>query len=259
MDKKVHILYVTFNRDHDWLNYSMESIKRYCSGFSGVTIVVPIGDVSRFLHFESYSTPECPVLIKGFVHHLAMKCYADAFCPTADYILHMDPDCLFHEKVTPEDYFVDGKPVLVIESFDVLKRYFPERAYWKHGVDEALGIDAKFETMCRHPAIHCAEIYPRVRRHVERIHTTPFTDYYLKGKNSWPQNRSEFPVLGAYAVDFMPDRYSFWDCSLEREKHIDEIRLNLELKTGHPPSKVTQFWSHHPVKSRINEIRKILP
>jgi hypothetical protein len=248
------------------MRYSLESLQKYGKGFAGVTIVVPTWDVAKFLQFERYSTPECPVLIKnfleypgkGFVHHLAMKCYADVFSPEADFILHMDPDCLFSAPVSPDDYLVDGKPVLVIESFDLLSRYFKERAYWKIGVDETLRIDAKYETMCRHPAIHLKETYSGMRRRVEAMHLTPFIDFYIKGQNKFPQNRSEFPVLGAYALEFLKDKYHFWDCSPEREKRLDEVMKNRELPIGHPQSKVTQFWSYDGANTKLAEIKKIL-
>jgi hypothetical protein len=263
---KVGIIYVTFARDIEWLRYSLESIGKYCSGFSGVTVVVPTWDFDKFTQFERYSTPSCPVRIKqfleypgrGFVHHLAMKCYADVFMPDMDVILHMDPDCLFCKPCTPDDYLEGGKPVLVVESFELLNKYFKERAFWKIGVDEALGIDAKFETMCRHPAAHVNDLYGKVRARVESVHGIPFMDYYLKGKNSFPQTRSEFPVLGAFAVEFMKDRYCFWDCSPERQKRLDEVIGNRELKIGHPESKLAQFWSYSGTLKNLQEIKKIL-
>jgi len=266
MSRNVQILYVTFARDLDWLRFSLESIRKYGKGFGGITIVVPTVDVDKFLQFERYSTKECPILIKnfleypgkGFVHHLAMKCYADVFCPNATHVLHMDPDCLFCAPFTPDDYFMDGKPVLVIESYELLNRYFKERAFWKIGVDEALGIDAKFETMCRHPAVHHIDTYSGVRSRVEKIHVTSFTDYYLKGKNSFPQTRSEFPVLGAFAIEFMGDKYYFHDCSPEREARLSEVMTNRELKIGHPDNKLVQFWSYNGAGSALPEIRKIL-
>src|SRR5688572_28664871 len=126
---KTWILYVTFARDLEFLRYSLESVRKYATGFSGITIVVPTWDVDKFLQFERYSTPDCPVLIKnflefpskGFVHHLAMKCSADIFCPNADLILHLDPDCLVSAPIAPDDYLVDGRPVLLIEPFEHLK------------------------------------------------------------------------------------------------------------------------------------------
>jgi len=61
MTSKVIINYTTFARDLEWLGYSMESFKKFATGFSGVTIVVPTWDLDKFLPFEKkYGTKECP-------------------------------------------------------------------------------------------------------------------------------------------------------------------------------------------------------
>jgi hypothetical protein len=263
-----HILYVTFARDFQWTKYSLESIKKYCKGFSGVTIVVPDRDVGLFLPLEGYSTPECPVLIKnfleypekGFVHHLAMKCYADVFCPKADFILHMDPDCLFHEPTTPEDYFVDGHPVLVIEPYELLKKYFPGRYNWKRVTEEALKFDCPYETMCRHPAVHYNALYPLMRQWIEATHQTPFYDFVIKQKNSFPQGFGEFNTLGAFACRFMKGAYELIDCGPAREARLPELIAKPELKIGHPNEKITQMWSYTGVNSPENQekIQRIL-
>lgn len=263
---KVWVNYVTFARDLDWLRYSLESFKKYCKGFSGVTIVVPTWDYQKFLQFERYSEPGCPVLVKdflempgkGFVHHLAMKCCADLTSPQADFIIHLDPDSLAKEPITPEDYFIDGKPVIVGEEYGFLREYFPERADWKIGVDHALGIDAKHETMCRHPAIHHRDTYKKTRERVEEVHSTPFVDYMLKQKNSFPQSVGEFNTLGAVALKWFPEKYHLWDCTQERRKRLDEIKKNRELKIGHPNDKIWQGWSYRGVDFYKKEIREIL-
>jgi hypothetical protein len=248
----VEILYVTFARDLHWLRYSLESIRKYASGFSGVKIVVPTWDVDKFLQFERYSTPDCPVLVKnfleypgkGFVHHLAMKCYADVFCPEADFILHMDPDCLFKEKVAPDDYFVDGKPVLVIEPYDVLRTIHPARYNWKRVTEEALKLDCTHETMCRHPAVHDRATYREMRAYIERVHQTPFLDFVLKQKNSYPQGFGEFNTLGAFAMQSAIPYYL-----IDRSDQGDKYD---------PPSKVWQGWSYQGVSKNMDTINRIL-
>ncbi len=236
------------------MRFSLESIRKYATGFAGITIVVPTWDVDKFLQFERYSTPDCPVLIKnfleypgkGFVHHLAMKCYADVFSPDADLILHLDPDCLFSSPVTPEDYLVDGNPVLVIEPYEVLKTIHPARYNWKRVTEEALKFDCTHETMCRHPAVHRRETYAGLRAYMERTHYTPFIDFVIKQKNSYPQGFGEFNTLGAYAMNSTLS-YHFIDRKDQGDKND-------------PPSKVTQLWSYTGVSSKENmaKIKEIL-
>lgn len=249
----VWINYVTFSRDLDWMRYSLDSFRKYCSGFSGITIVVPAWDVDKFLQFEKYSTPECPVLVKnfleypgkGFVHHLAMKCYADVFSPQASHILHMDPDCLFSAPTTPNDYFVEGLPVLVIEPYKFLETAHPGRFGWKKVTEEALKFDCPYETMCRHPAVHPSKTYGLLRSHVESVHQTPFYDFVLKQKNSYPQGFGEFNTLGAFALKYTPNDYHWIDRCDNGDKND-------------PAPHVTQLWSYTGIQSNLQEIRRIL-
>lgn len=250
----VSILYVTFARDLEWTRFSLESIRKYTSGFSEVKIVVPTWDRDKFLQFERYSTPDCPILVrdfieypgKGFVHHLAMKCYGDVICPDADYILHMDPDCLFNQKVTPDDYIIGGKPVLLIEPYEALKTAHPARYNWKRVTEEALKFECSHETMCRHPAVHYRDTYSGMRFHMERVHQTPFLDFVLKQKNSYPQGYGEFNTLGSFAIQSKLPYHT-----IDRGANGDK---------ADPVSKVWQGWSYTGVHGRENQakIREIL-
>lgn len=267
---KTWLNYTTFTRDLEWTRYSLESFKKYCTGFSGVTIVVPFWDVNKFLQFERYSTPECPVLIKdfleypskGFVHHLAMKCYADVFSPKADFIMHMDPDCLFTEPQTPESYLKKWAsstcnntgqemsswiPDLVVEPYEVLKTIHPARYHWKSVTEEALKFDVTHETMCRHPAVHHKWLYKAVREHIEAQHTTPFYDFVIKQKNQYPQGFGEFNTLGAYALKH--HRYAY-----------NVIDRGDKGAAADPKPLIKQLWSYTGVSAKDNmaEIKKIL-
>lgn len=239
---RVNIMYVTFRRDLAWLDVSMRSFKKYCSGFTGVTIVVPTSDLDVFLPFEAkYSTKDCPVLVKtflefpgkGFCHHMAMICYADVFATDATHVLHIDPDCLWNQPTTPYEYVVDEKPVLVIEPFDAIRQAGHMGRYgWKKPVDDALKIDTKYETMCRHGATHPKWLYKSMREHIEARHCVPFIDYVLRQQNSFPQSFVEFDTLGAYAVEFYPSKYKLIDRGYDGERND-------------PVPHITQMWANH--------------
>lgn len=253
MERRVWINYVTFSRDLEWLKFSIQSLNKYAKGFDGVTIVVPVQDLDKFLPFEKMGDR---ILVKtfmeypgkGFVHHLAMKCYADVFSPAATHVLHMDPDCLFSCPVTPDDYFVDGKPVLVIEPYEaILKALHHPRYHWKSVTEEALKFACDYETMCRHPAVHPRETYRGLRDYMERVHEVPFYDWVIKQKNQFPQGFGEFNTLGAWALKFSPEKYHFIDRGYDGEMRD-------------PIPKVTQMWSYTGVNNPENQakIRAIL-
>jgi hypothetical protein len=248
-NRRVFINYTTFARDVEWLDYSLQSFRRHCSGFSGVTIVVPDRDLHLFIKFEKrYGTPECPVLIKnfmeypgkGFVHHLAMKCYADVFSPQATHILHMDPDCVWIKATTPDDYFIGEKPVLVIEPYEEIKKYHEARWNWKKITEETLRFECKYETMCRHPAVHHSWLYQRLRSYIESIHPTPFVDYVLKQRNVFPQGFGEFNTLGSYVVKEHELDYHLWD----RKGGGEE---------ADPDPHISQMWSYTGANAPKNQ------
>ena len=250
---KVGINYVTFARDIEWLRFSLESVYRYCKGFHEVVVVVPTWDYDKFTQFMRYSTPELPLRIvsfleypgKGFVHHLAMKCYADVFMPESDYILHLDPDCLVHEHTNPDNYFVGGKPVLVIEPYAVLEKKHPARFHWKSVTEFSLPWECDYETMCRHPAVHDRGTYSATRDIIETKHRVPFLDFVLKQKNKYPQGFGEFNTLGAVAVKLYSKQYHLVDRG-------DSDSAN------DPHSHVTQMWSYDGIHKNMEAIKKIL-
>lgn len=253
---KMEVLIVTFRRDLDWTRVCLQSFRKYCRGFSGVKIVVPINDLDAFLPFEKeFSTPDCPVFVKnflempnkGFLHHLVMKCYADVICAGATHILHTDPDTLFSSPQTPLDYIVEGRPVLLVEPYEAVARYHEGRANWKKVTEVALRFDCPYETMCRHPAVHYNWLYKATRDHIEAVHGTPFTDFVLKQQNQFPQGFGEFNTLGSMVMHSYRDKYHIVDRGFDKEKND-------------PSPKLTQLWSYTGINASDNQamIQKIL-
>ena len=254
MPKKLWINYTTFARDIQWMDFTLRSVRKYGRDIAGITVVVPTVDHDKFIGLEKkYSVEGSPLLIKtfleypekGFVHHLAMKCYADAFNTDATHILHMDPDCMFHAPFSTDDYIIDNKPVLLIEPYDVLRAKHTGRYHWKSVTEAALQFDCPYETMCRHPAVHPAWLYQKMRTYIEHRHQTPFIDFVIKQKNSYPMGFGEFNTLGAFAYKFFNSDYHWIDRG-DRGEAYD------------PEPKLTQFWSYHGPGPSLEKINKIL-
>lgn len=234
------IFIVSFRRDVEFTNYCLRSIAKFAEGFHRVVLLVPKTDADLFTNdclkpelIRLFNDDDKPSLYlktfdqvpdKGMLHHEAMICSADMFC-NADYILHMDADCVFKEPVTPDDYFVNGKPVLLKESFDRLEA---NCRFWQQAVEKALGFKPQYETMRRHPAVHPRWLYAKVREAVEKHTGKPFVDYVLSCQNHFPQGFAEFPTLGAWALQYAPDAHHWIDRDTQPE----------------PPHKLRQFWTH---------------
>lgn len=237
--KTVEIFIVTYHKDADWLVWCLRSIRKFATGFTGVTVACPYRDLDIIFpickvfgaNFRGYEEQEG----KGMIQHMALNCMADEYT-TYDFVLHMDSDCIFIEPVTPEEYFKDGKPILLIEEYEHFREPHPGVYYWKACTESALGRPVIYETMRRHPACHPRTTYPRVRDAVERHQKKRFVEWALSGRNEFPQDWSEFNLIGAVALEECKEDYYFWDLG----------------KEPWPKDKLAAFWSHGGL-DRIND------
>lgn len=236
----VEIFIVSYLKDKPWLEYCLRSIDRFCGFFSGVTVLVPEQEVEKFkdLHLSNHefrlrsydrNYPES----HWHLGHQVEKCFADKWCPDANYILHTDSDCIFTEPVTPEDYFVGSHPVLLIESYNHMGF-----SNWKLQTEQVMGETPRYETMRRHPAVHHRGVYPDLRAHVERVQHKGFREFVMSRKADFPWGFSEFNALGQIALSakWSPD-YEFIDVELRNRPH----------------DKIHQFWSHWGVDGTITD------
>ena len=228
MGMKVAILMVTYGKDLEFAERSLRSIEKFASGFSEVRVVVPYQDWIAFNAIAGSATVDSFVEAKGkgMVHHMAMICRGDMILPEADAILHMDADCLFTEPVTPADYIVNGKPVLVRQRYEDFKETQRTRYSWKKCVLAATGIDPEWETMCRHPSVHLPCVYAKTRELIRAWTGIDYESYILSCRNEFPQTFAEFPTLGAVAWEYFRDRYDWVDVK------------------DTPRPKLKDFWSH---------------
>jgi hypothetical protein len=244
---KVSILIVTHGKDFPWLRWSLKSIAKFATGFHEVVVCIPSSEdwhqvlnfatgysgqaILRFNHFDQWPG-------KGFVHHMDRIIHADQICPQADFILHMDSDCIFTEPVTPEDYFWGGKPVLIGAPYPWIVAKFnnPHHLRWKEAVERALGGTSEREFMRRHPAVHYRDLYQQTRDAILKHTRQPSSDYIRASQNTFPQTFAEFPTLGEVAWRDLRESY-YW--------------INQESDPW-PKDKLIQFWSYGPMNKPNN-------
>lgn len=249
---KCEVLLVTHARDLPYLRYALESIAKFGSGFSGVNVLHPeqeheefeaistrIG-MGEFEHITKRVGYPMPIRFtdfdqfpgKGMLDHEAQILLADEHCPEADYIFHTDSDCVFREPFSPQCYFTgDGRPVLLVEPYELLKTKHPGRYQWRDCVTRALGFEPKWETMCRHPSVYPRKVYKHLRAFMEDKWKIPQRHYVLMQRDEYPQGFAEFPTLGAFAMEDLPETMQFVDVSIEKR----------------PRDKLVQFWGHGPI------------
>lgn len=236
-------LIVSYARDSDWIPYLLKSLARYSSGFHEIVIAVPEPDLPAFQRFgltkERLVTFSEAGFACGFMAHQYYKCCADQFCHS-EIIAHIDSDCVLTSPVTPETFIQEGKPVNLCTRFDSLNKD-KVQSPWQPGTERILGRKVEYETMRRHPNLYPWTLYSGLRKHVAKVRLQTMEE--LVKPMARNANFSEFCVLGAYGMYFMPDAINWRDTDIE----------------GTPPNPVHQFWSHnrptHPeVQSKLGEL-----
>lgn len=254
---KVEIFIVTYWKDADWLSYCLRSIKKFASGFSGVTVACPDKRNSRIVKLAEEHGATLKLFKeptgKGHLAQEVIKCNADNYCPDAELILHVDSDCVFTEPVTPNDYLRAGKPLILFRPYAWLKANPPKPPLWNPTVwiptvRAAVGSNPEVETMAALPIIHPRFIYAKVRAAVEAHTKAGFEAYVYSCKSDWPYGFCEFNTIGDVAWSGWKDSYVWHDVT----------------KGGHVNMRLKQMWSHsgldaiHPIQSTEGAPREFL-
>jgi hypothetical protein len=245
----MEILIVTFRRDFRWTEFALQSIQKFGRGFHALTLLVPDTDETIFRLYEkpygcrvkTFKERPAPY---GMLHHMAMIGRADEICPEAEAIMHVDSDCFFFETFAPEDYMLEGKPLLLYADYGSLPPHMP----WQPIVSVNLGMDWPWETMRRLPLLHVPETYQHLRLEIERVHKKSFDDYVFSCRPHFPEGFCEFNCLGAIAMRDISHRYVLMDVS----------------KSPYPRNKMYQFWSRATPETEVEiwhegQKRKVVP
>lgn len=237
------ILIVSCAKHFAWLRYALLSCKRFATGFRQVKILIPSEDLDAITPLLTELSQKDGITSrvqcyddwpgKGFLRHEHVIMSSDEFTD-ADFVCHIDSDCMFTEPVTPEDYFVNGKQVLMHGRYEWLKNDVQANLdMWRVTVENAIGRPVTQETMRRHPAVHTRKLYPQARVEIEAHTGKSCADYIASCQESFPQGFCEFNTLGAVAWDHFHDDYHW----------IDHEQLH-KTGTPWPNGKLVQWWSH---------------
>lgn len=258
---RVEILIVTCARDVEFLRYCLRGIREHASGFIAVKVVVPRHESAVF----DWIRPRDGQVIlfdepagKGMMAHELEKCRADVHCPDADYILHLDADCIPFRRFTPADYVstVDGSALMVRENYTRITN--PNRHLWRAVVQNAVGLLPKWDCMVRHPQVHPREVYKMTRNAVEQHTRIDFADYVLSCQNEFPQGFAEFPTIAAVGLQYCQDKYAPVEYDKDRDaaligQHPSSFQYVYRRDRNH----IVEFWSHGGIQRYRSDIEAI--
>lgn len=223
------ILIRSYRGDFGWLAYALKSLHANSSGFRHIHVVVPQGDGHLLAALTQETVHECPAYGDDYLGQQITKMMSDAYSG-ADYIMCWDSDTMLVSKMSPLDLIIDGKPIVYYDRYETLQ------TPWQPIVAEVLGWVPEFEFMRRHPFVYPRWLFREVREYLENRHGVSLESYII-GRPF--RSFSEFNVLGAYAWQFHPDKFTW-------------------LNPSGGPTYVRQFRSWDGLENNIVEVEQLL-
>ena len=240
----VELLVISCAKHFSHLQYALRSIQKFARGFSACRVVIPRQDIPAMDSMVFVFPPDFkdgfPIVVDGFdewpnqgmLHHMHIIMHADQYCPDADIIMHFDSDWVFTKPVTPQDFLVEGKPLIMYGSFDwLVNQVQGNLKMWQDATENAIGKPVPIETMRWPRLLFWRDLYPMARREIEMWTGKNMVEFMRAQRNEFPQTFCEYVTLGNVAWRYHREKY-FWR---DQKTH------------GFPePWKVHQAWSHEP-------------
>jgi hypothetical protein len=199
-------------------------VHRFCRGFRHVVVVLPRSSLARWT-WSGLTADRvlcCPDYRDDYLGQQVTKLYADTWSD-ADFVCHVDSDCVFQRPTAPADLAIDGRPYVLMAPYARLDPHIP----WRPLTEQFLGTPVAFEFMRHPPYTFPRGIYPAVRQHCRERHAMSLDDYVL-GRP--PRGFSEFNALAALA---------------HRDHHTEFTWIDVTAQDA-PPAPCRVFWSRQP-------------
>lgn len=225
LDGPTEVLVISYSKDFPWLVYALKCATKFLHGFQGITVAHPQHESALFeplrhqfdIRLHAYDEPAG----KGMLMHQVKMAEADLFLPASTkYFLTLDSDCMFHTHSRPEHFAWNDKPYWIVRTWESLIKEDPKNPgsrsisdcyQWLPVTQAQLGFYPALYTMCVNSQLMPLSMLAPYRAHLESVHHKPFRQYMLEGENSFPQSRTDFNALGAYAHRFHKDKFHWFD------------------------------------------------
>ena len=195
----VDIFYRSYSQDFNWLALSLLSVKKYAHGFGKVHVAIPVSEIGLLPKFDGEVHLIEPKASDGYMDQRITKLHADDFCK-AEYVMHMDSDCILTKDVSPMDLFLDGKPVYLREDGCV--------SPWMDISARSLGWRDSYEYMRRLPIVFPRWMYREFRAFMA-TNTGMSVDNWIAIQNG--HEFSEFNTMGQWAYRYHSDAFTWME------------------------------------------------
>ena len=200
----------TYWKDLPWFALALRSIVRFAHGFSEVVVAMPETSRAWFVRdvdaLEACRASDAKLVFVAtvaddYLGQQITKLQADTFTD-AEFIAHVDSDCIFNRPTTAAELVAGGRPRIVTCTLDELGRHHP----WRAPTEAFLGEAVAFDYMQQPPFVYPRGLYGRVRAFCIAQHDVTIERYVGACP---PRGFSEFNVLGAYAHRHAPELLEF--------------------------------------------------
>jgi hypothetical protein len=234
------IFYRTYSGDAKWLNYSLQSIHKFVTGYSSVIVTAPESSrevIEPIVNKHGFKFIECEAIHPSddYVGQQATKMFSDLYT-TSDIIVHVDSDVIFTRDITLQSFLnSDGTKPLNLKS-----AHTNIETPWKSITERIVKFEVDYEYMRKMPLVYPREIYKHTRDYLESVHGVSFHELVRSIDN---REISEFNIIGAICEKYYPQLIEWQDTH-------DPIPL--------PESCVIQYWSWGGIDDKEEEIKKFL-
>lgn len=215
---KAGIFVASYGKDFPYLKGLLKSIKRFCHGFHRVTVAVPAYDRMRLLelikmwHVADITNLRVAcqqdTIPDGFMRAQYAMMSMDKYLWDCDQLCMVGSDCVFHADVSPEQYMLDDKPMMLIESLASLRSKGNPTTLWEPGTIEATGIRPKYDFMRMLPLTYTPKMQRVVREEVSKHLKMPLEKYLSLKRHKY---FSESNVMGTVIYEKMNDSMVWYD------------------------------------------------
>lgn len=224
----IDIFIRTYHKDIPWLNYALESIHKYVTGYRRVIVTIPAGEGHLLKHLTAETVIEVEDMADGYLGQQLTKMEAWKYTD-ADAVVFWDSDVIAAEPIdVKSEYFHEDKPILY------KTRYSSIESPWRAITEKAVKFPVEWEYMRRLPLVYLRSTLWECQTFIEAIQGIGLRAYVERQPL---RAFSEFNVIGAFVDEHRRNQYHI----------LDTEAIDL------PPNKVLQFWSWGGITAEVRE------
>jgi Family of unknown function (DUF6492)/Nucleotide-diphospho-sugar transferase len=223
----VDVMIRSYRNDFPWLGHCLKSLHERLAGWRAVTVCVPNEDLWGVQALTLEKVHGIAESGDGYMHQQVTKLHAFLYS-NADFILHVDSDCIFTRPCSVEEMIHKGKAMVLREE--------NVNSPWSIIAARQLGWQDSGEYMRRMPILYPRWAYTAFKAWMES-HTGMGLEAFIMSRPN--REFSEFNTIGQWLYRFHSDEIEW--------KHPSEME---------PMCK--QFWSWDGLAAHEEEVKRLV-